>query len=197
MKQGFLYLVLYSELAYKKLAYRKLAARLTRSAVSVTLAALLAVTAGSALAEGKIYTWTDAEGIVHYGDRPPRDAQAEEVSIRGQRQEAIEVNAAQLNGTWFGRGANGGETRIRIQENGAIRFTQTRSDQSIYAYQGIWRLENRTLSVITEFIEEGSGGAGLQRSVEPVQLSYTFTSFSPESFTLRSQGEDINVSLVN
>lgn len=173
------------------------ASRLTRSALVVALVGLLATQAGPALAEGKIYTWTDEEGTVHYGDRPPRNAQAEEVSIRGQRQEAIEVNAAQLNGTWFGRGANGGETRIRIQENGAIRFTQTRPDQSIYNYQGIWRLEDRTLSVITEFIEEGGAGTGMQRSVEPVQLTYTFTAFSPESFTLRSQGQDINVSLVN
>ena len=172
------------------------ASRLTRTVLVVALVGLLAAQAGPALAEGKIYTWTDEEGTVHYGDRPPRNAQAEEVSIRGQRQEAVEVNAAQLNGTWFGRGANGGETRIRIQENGAIRFTQTRPDQSIYNYQGIWRLEDRTLSVITEFIEEGAG-TGMQRSVEPVQLTYTFTAFSPEAFTLRSQGQDINVSLVN
>lgn len=191
MREGFL------SLACKQFAYRKLASQLAHSAVSVTLAALLAATAGSALAESKIYTWTDEEGTVHYGDRPPRNAQAEEVSIRGQRQEAVEVNAAQLNGTWFGRGPDGGETRIRIQENGAIRFTQTRPDQSIYNYQGIWRLEDRTLSVITEFIEEGGAGARMQRSVEPVQLTYTFTSFNPESFTLRSQGKDINVSLVN
>lgn len=174
-----------------------MASRLTRSTLAVALIGFLAAQAGTVLAESKIYTWTDEEGTVHYGDRPPRNAQAEEVNIRGQRQEAIEVNAAQLNGTWFGRGPDGGETRIRIQENGAIRFTQTRPDQSIYNYQGIWRLEDRTLSVITEFIEEGGAGTGLQRSVEPVQLTYTFTSFSPEAFTLRSQGQDINVELVN
>lgn len=174
-----------------------MASRLTRSTLAVALVGFLAAQAGSALAENKIYTWTDDDGTVHYGDRPPRNAQAEEVNIRGQRQEAIEVNAAQLNGTWFGRGPDGGETRIRIQENGAIRFTQTRPDQSIYNYQGIWRLEDRTLSVITEFIEEGGAGSGMQRSVEPVQLTYTFTSFSPEEFTLRSQGQDITVSLVN
>ncbi|WP_028670951.1 DUF4124 domain-containing protein [Saccharospirillum impatiens] len=186
MKQGFLFS-----------ATQQVASKIARPTVSLTLAVLLSLSAGSTLAESKIYTWTDAEGTVHYGDRPPRDTQSEEVSIRGQRQAAVEVSAAQLNGTWFGRGPNGGETRIRIQENGAIRFTQTRPDQSIYTYQGIWRLEDRTLSVITEFIEEGGGGTGMQRSVEPVQLTYTFTSFNPESFTLRSQGEDINVSLVN
>jgi hypothetical protein len=170
----------------------------TATALIVSLVtALLATTAGQVFAESTIYTWTDAEGQVNYGDRPPRGTDAEVVNIRGQRQEAVEVNAAQLNGTWFGRTANGTETRLRIQENGAIRFTQTRPDQSIYNYQGIWRLEDRTLSVITEFIEEGGGGAGMQRSVEPVQLTYTFTSFSPQAFTVRSQGEDIAVSLVN
>lgn len=174
-----------------------MAPHLLRSTLAVALVALLAAQAGPALAEGKIYTWTDESGTVHYGDRPPRDAQAEEVSMRGQRREAIEVNASQLNGTWFGRDPDGGETRIRIQENGAIRFTQTRPDQTIYNYQGIWRLEDRSLSVITEFIEEGGAGGGMQRSVEPVQLSYTFTSFSPDAFTLRSQGEDIEVELVN
>jgi hypothetical protein len=178
-------------------AYRQMASRLARVAVPVMLAGLLAATAGPAQAESKIYTWTDDEGTVHYGDRPPRDAVAEEVNIRGQRQEAIEVNASQLNGTWFGRSSDGTETRIRIQENGSIRFTQTRPNQSIYNYQGIWRLEDRTLSVITEFIEEGGAGAGIQRSVEPVQLEYTFTAFSPESFTARIQGQDISVNLVN
>lgn len=156
--------------------------------ISRTLLILAALLIGQALAAGKIYTWTDADGVVHYGDRPPKEANAEEVSIRGRRSEPVEVQSEQLAGTWFGRGDNGGEVRMNLQENGSIRFTQTFPDQTIYNYQGIWRLEDRTMTVITEFIEEGGGGS-LNRSVEPVQLTYTFTQFTPNQMTFLNSGE--------
>ncbi|MHA7880566.1 MAG: DUF4124 domain-containing protein [Saccharospirillum sp.] len=139
--------------------------------------------AATAIATGRIYTWTDEEGTVHFGDRPPQNVQADEVNIRGRRTAPVEVNEAQLPGVWFGRQDDGGEVRISFQANGGIRYTQTFPDQSIYNYQGIWQLEDRSLSVITEFIEEGGGGE-FNRTVEPVQLSYTFTQFNDEQMTL-------------
>ncbi len=45
------------------------------------LLALLAILAAPASAAGDVYKWTDAEGRVHFGDRPPADAAAEEVKI--------------------------------------------------------------------------------------------------------------------
>lgn len=149
---------------------------------ALLITAMLLYTA-TAVATGRIYTWTDEEGTVHFGDRPPSHVQADEVSIRGQRSAPVEVNEAQLPGVWFGRQDDGGEVRINFMSNGSIRYTQTFPDQSIYNYQGIWQLDDRSLSVITEFIEEGGGGQ-FNRTVEPVQLSYTFTQFSEEQMTL-------------
>lgn len=33
-------------------------------------------------AKGKVYTWTDAKGTVHYGERPPKDVKATLVKTR-------------------------------------------------------------------------------------------------------------------
>lgn len=33
-------------------------------------------------AKGKVYTWTDDKGVVHYGERPPKDSQAALVKTR-------------------------------------------------------------------------------------------------------------------
>ena len=49
--------------------------------------ACLAVFAASALAQ-PVYKWTDAQGVVHYGDRPPADAATEEVPIEPPTPEA-------------------------------------------------------------------------------------------------------------
>lgn len=155
-----------------------------KRALLMTTALLLTATA---IASGRIYTWTDEDGAVHFGDRPPTHVQAEEVSIRGQRSAPVEVEEELLPGVWFGQQNDGGEVRINFMANGAIRYTQTFPDQSIYNYQGIWQLDDRSLSVITEFIEQGGGGQ-FNRTVEPVQLSYTFTQFSSEQMTLLTGG---------
>lgn len=154
----------------------------------ILLVLLISLIAGQVLAESKIYTWTDADGNVHYGDRPPKDANADEVSLQGKKAEPVEVDPALLTGTWFGRQDDNGEVRIELQSNGAIRFTQTFPDQSVFTYQGIWELEGQALSVITEFIEEGGGGSGISRSVEPRKFRYTFSRFEPKRMTLIAEG---------
>ncbi len=151
---------------------------------------LLPLLVGQALAAGKIYTWTDDDGNVHYGDRPPQNVQAEEITMQGSgKAETVEVDQAQLVGTWFGETDEGGQIRMNIERNGNIRYTQTFANQSIYNYQGIWQLDDRSMQVITEFVEEGGGNTGLQRSVEPVQLSYTFLNFTPQQLTMVFEGE--------
>jgi hypothetical protein len=32
--------------------------------------------------EGKVYTWTDSKGVIHYGEHPPKDVQAKLVKTR-------------------------------------------------------------------------------------------------------------------
>lgn len=160
------------------------------------LVLLICLSAGLAYAESnKIYTWTDEDGTVHYGDRPPANADAEEVGIRGKKPEPVQVVPSTLTGTWFGRQDEGGEVRVRFQENGNIRYTQTFPDQTIFTYQGIWSLEGRTMNVITEFIEEG-GGNNLRRSVEPVRLTYTFTEFGSEQLTMINAGNSYTLNKV-
>ncbi len=54
----------------------------------------MAVTlAGGALAN-EIYKWTDAEGNVHYGDRPAENVEAERLAIRSRPTDRARVAAA-------------------------------------------------------------------------------------------------------
>ncbi len=43
---------------------------------------LASISLGSAAKNGKVYTWTDSKGVVHYGEHPPKDAQAKLVKTR-------------------------------------------------------------------------------------------------------------------
>jgi glutaredoxin len=54
--------------------------------IALTLAAPLAVAAG-------IHKWTDADGNVHFGDRPPWDAASEVVSVRPNVYESPSIEA--------------------------------------------------------------------------------------------------------
>ena len=43
---------------------------------------VLAVSAPNICAGGEIYRWVDKNGVVHFGDRPPANAEADRVSIQ-------------------------------------------------------------------------------------------------------------------
>lgn len=144
-------------------------------------------------AAGKIYTWTDKSGVIHYGDRPPMAAQADEVAIQGKKKLPSVVVQELLPGLWFGSANDGGEVKFTLFENGSITYIQTRADQSVYNYQGIWTLENTSLTVITEFSQTAPPGGDFKRSVQPIALTYTIVGFSenaleviigPERFSL-------------
>ncbi len=40
------------------------------------------ISLGSVAKEGKVYTWKDGKGVVHYGEHPPKDVQAKLVKTR-------------------------------------------------------------------------------------------------------------------
>ena len=63
-----------------------------RTKLLATIAALATVLAGSALASD-IYRYTDAEGNVHYVDRPTGDPTEERVSIVSRRSDTSQVQA--------------------------------------------------------------------------------------------------------
>lgn len=43
---------------------------------------LLGILASQSVLAAKVYTWTDSKGVVHYGERPPKDAKATLVNAR-------------------------------------------------------------------------------------------------------------------
>ena len=42
-------------------------------------------------AQGEIYRWTDAQGSIHFGDRPPVEAKTEKIDIRVNTYESVEI----------------------------------------------------------------------------------------------------------
>jgi len=48
--------------------------------VACTAALLSGLMAGETIAT-EVYSWTDAKGVVHYGDRPPQDQKAQAVDV--------------------------------------------------------------------------------------------------------------------
>ncbi len=46
-----------------------------------TASLLLSIASGNAIAT-EVYTWTDANGVVHYGDKPPDGQQAQIINVR-------------------------------------------------------------------------------------------------------------------
>ncbi|PUA27944.1 MAG: hypothetical protein B0W54_15660 [Cellvibrio sp. 79] len=57
----------------------KFSSVLMASAVLMTVITL----SNTAIAkDGKVYTWTDSKGVIHYGEHPPKDVQAKLVKTR-------------------------------------------------------------------------------------------------------------------
>lgn len=50
--------------------------------ILVLLTVAFAISAMDAIAEDEIYRWVDENGVVHFGDRPPANAEADQVSIQ-------------------------------------------------------------------------------------------------------------------
>jgi len=48
---------------------------------ALTIAAAIALAACTCAHSAQVYRWTDADGKVHFGDRPPAQVEAEEVEI--------------------------------------------------------------------------------------------------------------------
>ncbi len=49
----------------------------------------------SVFSSDKVYTWTDAQGVVHYGERPPKDTKATLIRTRtGHSEPTPEASAA-------------------------------------------------------------------------------------------------------
>jgi hypothetical protein len=57
------------------------AQRLMLLALGACCALALALAAGSARADGTVYKWTDAQGRVHYSDRPPPDGEGQAIAV--------------------------------------------------------------------------------------------------------------------
>lgn len=71
--------------------------------ISLIAAWAIALCTSNALAaKDKVYTWTDEKGVVHYGERPPKDSQAALIKTRTGHSEpppAPAANKAPQNAT--------------------------------------------------------------------------------------------------
>lgn len=71
--------------------------------ISVIGALALALSASSTFAaKDKVFTWTDEKGVVHYGERPPKDSQARLIKTRTGHSEPTptqETTAPNTSGT--------------------------------------------------------------------------------------------------
>lgn len=151
----------------------------------------------SVFAAGKIFTWTDEDGNINYGDRPPLEADAEEVAIQGTKRKPLVVDKAALPGQWFGTDNTGGEVKLTLNNNGTVSFIHTRADQSVYNYQGIWTFEDKNITVITEFSQSAPANGQLKRSVEPIQLNYFIVRFNADAMELIIEDQRFDLSRVN
>ncbi len=138
----------------------------------------------SLLAAGKIFTWTDEDGNVFYGDRPPSETEVTEVTIVGKKKAPLIVDDKKIPGQWFGRSVAGGEVKITFDQSGTITFIQTKPDQSVFNYQGIWTYETNSITVITEFSQTAPPNGEFKRSVEPIQLTYNILRFAESEMEL-------------
>lgn len=149
------------------------------------------------LAASKIYTWTDENGVIHYGDRPPASAAAEEVAIDGKVEAPVEINEDQLPGQWYGPASNGGDVKVTLNASGTINFLQTLPDQSVFNYQGIWTLGENRIEVITEFSQTAPRNGDFQRSVEPLQFVYNILEFDADNMEWIIEGNRFELEKIN
>jgi len=73
----------------------------------------------AAAAEAQVYRWKDAEGKVHYGDRPPEAETAKAIDIPGPASTAAasEVRVTETTVDWFPiRGTSSAQMRASMQE---------------------------------------------------------------------------------
>ena len=71
-------------------------------------------------AKSKVYTWTDAKGVVHYGERPPKDTKAAVVKTRTGHSEPTPAQAAAAQAA--------PQTNASIEETAAARREQSLKD---------------------------------------------------------------------
>lgn len=148
-------------------------------------------------ATGKIYTWTDEDGNVFYGDRPPTQVEATEIAIQGKKKKPVIVDEQALPGEWFGTDQDGGEVKMTLENSGNIDFRQTQPDQTVYIYQGIWSYNDKTITVITEYTQTAPPGSDFQRSIEPIQLQYNIIAFGGDTMELIIEDERFEVARVD
>lgn len=62
--------------------------------LAIATASMLAVLAANSAFAGDIYKWTDAEGNVHYGDKPTSSDQPERLAIASQSTDPVRIQEA-------------------------------------------------------------------------------------------------------
>ena len=85
---------------------------------------LLCIASGSAIAT-EVYTWTDADGNVHFGDKPPSGQKAETVSIRA----APPASNAVIDDNASGQNSSASPSAAEVKRQEIVDNRQQHRDQ--------------------------------------------------------------------
>lgn len=141
------------------------------------------------IAADKIYTWTDENGVIQYGDRPPRDSQATEVKIRGFQENILEISAEKLEGNWRVINASGQIQDWVVRKDGRIQI-DIRQGANRTIINGAWQLSDTIFTVNSELIQEIKGGQATVND-SPVQFTYKFLEFEENRFRVFNNGNNL------
>jgi len=139
-----------------------------------------------AFGASKIYTWTDADGVVQFGDRPPIASNASEVKMQGLVTTPVEVIPAQLQGTWKVAGQPGETQEWLIRQDGRIQIDiKTGNDRRII--HGNWVITDSVMTITSDLVQDIIAGRSVIDN-SPQQFVYKFLAFNPNTFRVFSNG---------
>jgi len=154
--------------------------------ILLTIAVLLST---QVLAADKIYTWTDENGVIQYGDRPPSNSGAKEVKVRGFQENILVISAEALEGNWRVINSSGQIQDWTVRKDGRIQI-DIRQGANRTIINGAWQLSDAIFTVNSELIQEIKGGKATVNDA-PVQFTYKFLEFESDRFRVFNNGANL------
>jgi len=125
---------------------------------------LASISFGTAAKNGKVYTWTDNKGVVHYGEHPPKDAQAKLVKTRTGFSEPTPAPAG-TSATGSSAPATDGANRPAGDPE---RCQQARDN--LYLLNTVARIRSQNAEGITVYLTEDDKAAQRQKMEDIIAL---------------------------
>lgn len=149
---------------------------------------VLALIAIQAFGESKIYTWTDADGVVQFGDRPPISANASEIKMQGMVTTPVVVTAGALEGTWKVTGQPGETQEWLVREDGRIQI-DIKMGEDRRIIHGNWVITGSVMTLTSDLVQDIIAGRSVIDN-SPQQFVYKFLAFNDNTFRVFSNGSN-------